>query len=87
MYEIALARYFGEGKIELFLRKIECSIGIKLKTTLSCPINEAWLKKCLKSVQLKRSAIIIIVGNSTEAIQLCSRRLRFKATLKAREKY
>ncbi len=33
LHGMSLARYFGEGKIELLLCKIESSIGIKLKIT------------------------------------------------------
>lgn len=33
MYGLSLEKYFGEGKIELLLRKIESLTEIKLKTT------------------------------------------------------
>ncbi len=50
-------------------------------------INEARLEERLESGDGRGSAIIITVGNSTEASQLCSKGLRFGGTLKVVEKY
>ena len=82
-----LGRYFGEGEMELLSRKIESSTGIKLKTKPRWLINEARLEERLESGNGRGSAIVISVGNSTEASQLCSKGLRFGGALKVVEKY
>lgn len=84
---MSLARYFGEGKMELLSRKIESLTGIKLKTIPCWLINEARLEERLESGDRRGSAIVITVGNSTEASQLSSKRLRFGGNLKVVEKY
>ncbi len=73
--------------MELLSREIESSTGIKLKTTPRWLINEARLEERLESGSGRGSAIVITVGNSTEASQLCSKGLRFGGTLKVVEKY
>lgn len=50
-------------------------------------INEARLEKHLEFGDRKRFTIVIIVGNSTETFQLCSKELRFGGTSKVVEKY
>lgn len=87
VHGMPLGRYFGEGKIELLSRKIESSTGIKLKTKPRWLINEAQLEERMKSDNGRGSAIVITVGNSTEASQLCFKRLRFGGVLKVVEKY
>ena len=87
LHGMSLARYFGEGKMELLSREIESSTGIKLKTTPRWLINEARLEERLESGNGRGSAIVITVGNGTEASQLCSKGLRFGGTLKVVEKY
>lgn len=82
VHGMSLARYFGEGEMELLSREIESSTGIKLKTTPRWLINEARLEERLESGNGRGSAIVITVGNSTEASQLCSKGLRFGALLK-----
>ena len=82
-----LARYFGEGKMELLSHKIESSTRIKLKTTPCWLINKARLEKRLESDNGRRSAIVITVRKILEASQLYSKRLRFGDTLKLIEKY
>lgn len=82
-----LGRYFGEGKMELLSRKIESSTGKKIKTNPRWLINEARFEDRLESGNGRGSAIVITVGNSTEASQLCSKGLRFGGALKVAEKY
>ena len=50
-------------------------------------INEARLEERLESGNGRKSAIVITVGNSTEASRLCSKGLRFGGALKVVEKY
>lgn len=85
MHEIFLARYLGEGKMELFSREIELSIGIQLKALPCWLINEARLEKRLESGTGKILAIVITMGNSTEASTLCSKELKFGGALKVVE--
>lgn len=49
VHGMSLARYFGEGKMELLSREIESSTGIKFKTTPRWLINEARLEERLES--------------------------------------
>ena len=87
VHGMSLARYLGEGKMELFSREIELSTGIQLKTLHRWLISEARLEERLESGTGKESAIVITVGNSTEASTLCSKGLRFGGALKVVEKY
>lgn len=84
---MSLARYLGEGKMELLRREIESSTEIKLKTLPRWLINKTQLEECLYSRNGKGSAIVITVGNSIEASRLCSKGLRFSGALKVVGKY
>lgn len=84
---MSLEQYLGEGKIEILYREIESSTSIQLKTLRCWLINETRLKERLESGNRKRSAIVIIVGNSVKAFKLYSKRLRFGGTFKVVEKY
>ena len=50
-------------------------------------ISETRLEERLESGTGRSSAIVITVGNSTEASTLCAKGLRFGGTLKVVEKY
>ena len=84
---MSLARYLGEGKMELLCREIESSTGIKLKTVPRWLISESRLEERLESGTGRGSAIVITVGTSEEAAKLCSKGLRFGGALKVVEKY
>lgn len=84
---MSLARYLGDGKMELLRREIESSTGIELKTQPRWLISEARLEERLESGSERGSAIVITVGNSSEASKLCSKGLRFGGALKVVEKY
>ena len=71
----------------MFSREIELSIGIQLKALPCWLISEARLEKRLESGTGKRLAIVITMGNSTEASTLCSKELKFGGALKVVEKY
>ncbi len=67
VHRMPLARYLREEKMKLLCCKIESSTGIKLKTSPRWLINKAQLKERLQSGNGRGSAIVIIVGNGTEA--------------------
>ena len=50
-------------------------------------INKTRLKERLESENKRRSAIVIMVSNSEEALLLCSKELRFEGAIKVMEKY
>lgn len=87
MHGISLAKYLGEGKMEVFCQEIKSSTGMKLKTVPCWLISEIQLKDCLESGTEKRFTIIITVGTSKEVTKLCFKRLRFGRVLKVVEKY
>ena len=87
VHGMSLARYLGEGKMELLCREIESSTGIQLKTLPRWLISETRLVERLESGSGRGSAIVITVGNSAEASKLCSKGLRFGGALKVVEKY
>lgn len=87
VHGMPLLQYLGEGKMDLLYREIESSIGIKLKTRPRWLVNEARLEERLESGTGKGSAIVITVGNSTEAAKLCAKGLRFGGALKVIERY
>ena len=87
VHGMLLARYLGEGKMELLCREIESSTGIQLKTIPRWLISESRLEKRLDSDTGRGSAIVITVGTSEEAAKLCSKGLRFGEALKVVEKY
>ena len=87
VHGMSLARYLGEGKMELLRREIESSTGIQLKTLPRWLISETRLEERLESGSGRGSAIVITVGNSAEASKLCSKGLRFGGALKVVEKY
>ena len=87
VHGMSLARYLGEGKMEVLCREIESSTGIQLKTVPCWLISESQLEKRLESGTGRGSAIVITVGTSEEASKLCSRRLRFGGALKVVKKY
>lgn len=70
---MSLARYLGKGKIELLWREIKLSTEIKLKNFPRWLINKTQLEDCLDSGNEKGFAIVITVGNSLEALRLCSK--------------
>lgn len=84
---MSLVKYLGKEKIEVLCRKIESSTEIKLKTIPCWLISESRLEERLESGTGKKSAIVITVGTSKEAIKLCSKKLRFGGALKIVEKY
>ena len=87
VHGMSLARYLGEGKMEVLCREIESSTGIQLKTVPCWLISESQLEKRLESGTGRGSAIVITVGTSEEASKLCSGGLRFGGALKVVEKY
>lgn len=87
VHGMSLARYLGEGKMEIVCREIESSTGIQLKTLPRWLINENRLEERLESGNGRGCAIVITVGNSAEASKLCSKGLRFGGALKVVEKY
>ncbi len=87
VHGMPLARYLGEGKMELLRREIESSTGIQLKTLPRWLISEAPLEERLESETGRGSAIVITVGNSAEASTLCAKGLRFGGAPKVVEKY
>lgn len=87
VHGMSLARYLGEGKMELLCREIESSTGIQLKTVPRWLISESRLEERLESGTGRGSAIVITVGTSEEAVKLCSKGLRFGGALKVVEKY
>ena len=87
VHGMSLARYLGEGKMEVLCREIESSTGIQLKTLPRWLINETRLEERLESGNGRGSAIVITVGNGVEASKLCSKGLRFGGALKVVEKY
>ena len=87
MHGMSLARYLGEGKMELLRREIGSSTGIQLKTLPRWLINETRLEERLESGSGRGLAVVITVGNSIEASKLCSKGLRFGGALKVVEKY
>ena len=87
VHGMSLARYLGEGKMELLCQEIESSTGIQLKTPPRWLISETRLEERLESGSGRGSAIVITVGNSAEASKLCFKGLRFGGALKVVEKY
>ena len=87
VHGMSLARYLGEGKMEVLCREIESSTGIQLKTVPRWLISESRLEERLESGNGRGSAIVITVGNNEEASRLCSKGLRFGGALKVVEKY
>lgn len=73
--------------MELLCQEIESSISITLKTISRWLVTKTRLEERLESGNGRRSAIVITVGNSTEASRLFSKGLRFGGALKVVEKY
>ncbi len=87
IHGMSLVRYIDKGKMEMHCREIELSAGIQLKTRPRWLINKTRLKERLESENKRRSAIVIMVSNSEEALLLCSKELRFEGAIKVLEKY
>ena len=84
---MSLAKYLGEGKMEVLYQEIESSIEIQLKIIPYWLISKSWLEEYLKSRNRRKSAIVITVKNNKKASRLCSKELRFGETLKVVKKY
>ena len=87
VHGMSLSRYLGEGKMKILCREIESSTEIQLKTLPRLLINETQLEERLESVNGRRSAIVIALGNSVEASKLYFKGLRFGGALEVVEKY
>lgn len=86
VYGMSIARYLGEGKIEILCREIEFSITIHLKTLSCWLINKIQLEKRLESGNRRRSAIVIKVENGLKASKFYFKGLRFERVLKVVKK-
>lgn len=62
-----LERYLGEGKMELLRREVESSTGIQLKSVPRWLISENYLREQQESSNRRGSAIVVTVGNESEA--------------------
>lgn len=87
IHGMPLLQYFGKGKIELLCQEIESFMRIKLKTISQWLINEEQLEEQLEIGNRRRSAIVIIMGNETEAQKLYIKGIRFRGAPKIVEKY
>ena len=65
-------RYLGEGKLELWKREIELSMGIQLKTLPRWLISENRLREAQIAEGKRGFAIVITVKGKVEAKKLCA---------------